>query len=187
MKRNVTSFHTCYGCGVCAASCAKNIITIELNRDEFYVPYIKELDNCNNCGICLDVCAFNSEKRTIEVDEFEIKSWAAWSNDEEIRKRCFSGGIVFEIGKQLIEQGYKAIGCRYNIEKKRAEYYIASTFEECGTEKTIVDYREDVNFSVENLKNLRGRQDFVYSLRKCSVDFFKRISEYDTIYNHSNV
>lgn len=130
MTNNVTLFKNCFGCGVCAASCGKKIIKIRLNEDGFYAPFIDEPEKCVECGVCFDVCAFNHKERALRSDEISIKSWAAWSNDETIRRKCSSGGIGFEIGKQLIEQGYYALGCRYDIKEQRAEHYIAETVEE---------------------------------------------------------
>ena len=121
--KNVSIIKHCYGCGVCATSCSKKIIKIRLNEDGFYAPYIDEFEKCNECGICLDVCAFNHKERSLKTDEIDIKSWAAWSNNEAVRRKCSSGGIGFEIGKQLIEQGYQAVGCRYDIKEQRADSF----------------------------------------------------------------
>lgn len=108
--RNILSFEYCYGCGVCAASCGKQLIKIRLDKNGFYAPYIDELEKCSECGICLDVCAFNHEECALKHEQVHIKSWAAWSNNADIRRKCSSGGIGFEIGKQLIERGYHAVG-----------------------------------------------------------------------------
>lgn len=59
-----------------------------------------------------------------------IKSWTAWSNDEQERRKCSSGGMGFEIGRQLIGRGYKAVGFRYDANLQRAEHYIATTVED---------------------------------------------------------
>ena len=116
-QKNILQFDYCFGCGVCAASCPKNIITISLNKKGFYAPRIEHNYECAECGICLDVCAFNYKELANNVKH--LKCWAAWSNDERVRQKCSSGGVGFEIGKQLIEQGYKAVGCRYDIENQR--------------------------------------------------------------------
>ena len=80
MNNNVSIIRNCYGCGVCAASCGKKIISIELNSDGFYEPRIIEPTKCTDCGICLDVCAFNHSEKSLSNDEVNVKSWAAWSN-----------------------------------------------------------------------------------------------------------
>lgn len=170
---NISFIHDCYGCGVCAASCGKKIISIVLNREGFYEPRLKEPDKCTKCGICLDVCAFNHNERALAPEEISIKSWAAWSNDETVRRKCSSGGIGFEIGKQLIEQGYKAVGCRYDIKEQRAEHYIATTVEEfvqsIGS-KYIQSYTEEAFKQI----NLRGEK-YLVTGTPCQIDSFRRM------------
>lgn len=173
MNKNVSHIHNCYGCGVCSASCPKGIIAIELNRDGFYEPRLTSSDKCSQCGICLDVCAFNHEERALRQDETRIKAWAAWSDDEAVRKKCSSGGIGFEIGRQLIEQGYKAVGCRYDITKQRAEHYIATTVEEfvqsIGS-KYIQSYTADAFRQIK-----RDGQKYLITGAPCQIDSFRRM------------
>ena len=170
---NILSIRNCYGCGVCAASCGKKIIAIELNRDGFYAPRINELERCTNCGICLDVCAFFHEELALKPEEIQIKSWAAWSNNEKVRRKCSSGGIGFEIGKQLINQGYHAVGCRYDTKEQRAEHFIATTVEEfvqsIGS-KYIQSYTEEAFKKIK-----RKGQKYIITGTPCQIDSFRRM------------
>lgn len=43
--------HKCTSCQICASVCPKEAISINLNLDGFYRPYIDK-DKCVNCGIC---------------------------------------------------------------------------------------------------------------------------------------
>ena len=171
--KNISRIKDCYGCGVCAASCGKKIIKIRLNENGFYQPYIDDLDKCTGRGICLDVCAFNHDERALKPEEINIKSWAAWSDDEAVRRKCSSGGIGFEIGKQLIEQGYQAVGCRYDIQKQRAEHYIATTVEEfvqsIGS-KYIQSYTEEAFKQIK-----RREQKYLITGTPCQIDSFRRM------------
>ena len=171
-KNNISSINDCFGCGVCAASCAKKIISIELNRDGFYEPRITDESQCTHCGICTDVCAF-SHTELANKDAAPVKSWAAWSNDEDVRHKCSSGGIGYEIGKQLIEQGYHAVGCRYDIKEQRAEHYIATTVEEfiasIGS-KYIQSYTADAFRQIE-----RKGQKYLVTGTPCQIDSFRRM------------
>lgn len=164
-------FKDCFGCGVCAASCPRRIIFIRLNKDGFYEPTISNHDKCIECGICEDVCAFNHKE--LSLTETTVHSWAAWSNDERVRRKCSSGGIGFEIGKQLIEQGYKAVGCRYDINEQRAEHYIASTVEEfvqsIGS-KYIQSYTEEAFKQID-----RKGQKYLVTGTPCQIDSFRRM------------
>lgn len=168
---NVSQLQNCYGCGVCSAACPKKIISIDLNKDGFYEPSVVFIEKCIDCGICLDVCAFNHEERSLKHDEIKIKSWAAWSNNEDVRKKCSSGGIGFEIGKQLIEQGYHAVGCRYDIKEQRAKHYIATTVEEfvqsIGS-KYIQSYTEEAFKQIK-----RKGQKYLITGTPCQIDSFR--------------
>lgn len=172
MKSNVSTLHNCYGCGICSASCPKTIISINLNRNGFYEPCIEEQDKCINCGICLDVCAFTHEERALKSNKINIKSWAAWSNDEDIRRKCSSGGIGFEIGKQLIEQGYKAVGCRYDVEKQRAEHYIATTVEEF---LQSIGSKYIQSYTAYAFMQIDRKQKYVVTGTPCQIDSFRRM------------
>lgn len=171
--KNISNITNCYGCGVCSASCGKKVISIELNKNGFYEPKIHDQEKCVNCGICLDVCAFNHTERALTPDETTIHSWAAWSNDEDIRRECSSGGIGFEIGKQLIENGYHAVGCRYDINEQRAEHYIATTVEEflasIGS-KYIQSYTEEAFSQIS-----RKGQKYLVTGTPCQIDSFRRM------------
>ena len=170
--KNIINTKNCFGCGVCAASCGKNIISIKLNKNGFYEPLISEPDKCTNCGICMDVCAF-SHPDLANKEAAPVKSWAAWSNNEDIRRRCSSGGIGFEIGKQLIENGYKAVGCRYDIEEQRAEHYIATTVDEFVASvgsKYIQSYTADAFKQIK-----RKGEKYLVTGTPCQIDSFRRM------------
>ena len=171
--KNVSSIHNCYGCGVCAASCGKRIINIRLNEDGFYTPYIDNPDKCTLCGICLDVCAFYHEERALKPSELKVKSWAAWSNNEAVRRKCSSGGIGFEIGKQLIEQGFHAVGCRYDTKEQRAEHYIATTVEEFVQS---IGSKYIQSYTAEAFKEVkRKEQKYLITGTPCQIDSFRRM------------
>lgn len=171
--KNISEIHNCYGCGVCSASCPRKIISIHLNENGFYEPCIDELEKCTECGICLDVCAFNHKERALKPEEVKMNSWAAWSNDEAVRRKCSSGGVGFEIGKQLIEQGYQAVGCRYNVNEQRAEHYIATSVEEfvqsIGS-KYIQSYTEEAFKLIK-----RKDQKYLITGTPCQIDSFRRM------------
>lgn len=170
-KLNISQFEYCYGCGVCSAACPKEIITLSLNDDGFYQPKITAPDKCVECGLCLNVCAFNHRELALQNNR-EVHSWAAWSNDAAVRRKCSSGGVAFEIGKQLIQQGYLAVGCRYDIERQRAEHYIATTVEEfvqsIGS-KYIQSYTEEAFKSIQ-----RKGQKYLVTGTPCQIDSFRR-------------
>lgn len=129
MAKNVADLKSCYGCTVCAVSCAFNAIDIVLNDDGFYRPKIDD-EKCVDCGLCLKACSFNN-KDTIKFNTSDYKrGYATYSKDEKTRLQTTSGGTTYEIVKNLISKGYKAIVVKYNIEKGYPEHYIATNVDE---------------------------------------------------------
>lgn len=125
MKKNIlANKNYCYGCGVCEIVCPKNIISIKLDADGFYFPTIENQDSCIECGLCSAVCAF--EKKLSTTDENSIKGYAAWSNNESIRRESSSGGVAYEMLAHAINENYKACVVKYNTTKNIAEHYIAT-------------------------------------------------------------
>lgn len=170
-KNNISSVRNCYGCGVCAATCAKRLISVELNRDGFYEPRIADPSQCTGCGLCTEVCSFLHED--LAVSHKPIASWASWSNDESVRANCSSGGIGFEIGRQLIGRGYHAVGCRYNVKKQIAEHYIATTV---GEYLDSIGSKYIQSYTAEAFSKIkRHEQKYLICGTPCQIDSFRRM------------
>lgn len=168
---NISNIKDCYGCGVCATVCAKRIIEITLNKDGFYEPRIADLEKCTNCGLCTDVCAFSHKEPALGKEKTIISSWAAWSNDERVQRKCSSGGIGFEIAKQLIDKDYKLCGCRYNADAGRAEHYIATTAEE-AVASTGSKYIQ--SYTVDGFRAINRKEKYLVTGTPCQIDSFRR-------------
>ena len=171
MKSNISHIRNCYGCGVCATVCTKGIIEIKLNKDGFYEPTITDVDKCTNCGLCSDVCAFSHNEQALSKEDRSIKSWAAWSNDKRVQRKCSSGGIGFEVAKQLIEKDYKLCGCRYNTEAGRAEHYIATTPEEAIAS---IGSKYIQSYTVDGFKAINRKEKYLVTGTPCQIDSFRR-------------
>lgn len=171
MTKNVSQVHDCYGCGVCATICAKKIIEITLNKDGFYEPKILDLEQCTNCGLCSEVCAFSHNDLSLGKEDIAINSWAAWSNDECVQHKCSSGGIGFEIARQLIEKEYKLCGCRYDVEKGRAEHYIATTIEDAVQS---IGSKYIQSYTVNGFNAIDRKAKYLVTGTPCQIDSFRR-------------
>ena len=169
MGNNISDIIDCFGCGVCARGCSRNIIHIRWNENGFYQPYIDEKDKCIDCGICRDVCSFIHNDLALQYNE--IHSYAAWSHDFETHKKCSSGGVGFEVGRYLIENGYKAIGVRYNVGKQRAEHFMANT---------VSDYWESIgskyiqSYTLDGWNEVNRDEKYLITGTPCQIDSFRR-------------
>ena len=167
--RNINEIKDCYGCGVCATVCGKKIIGIGLNKEGFYEPRVIDPDRCVGCGLCLDVCSFLQEEPSLR--RTEIHSYAAWSKDTVIRRKCSSGGVGFELGRTLIEEDYKVCGVRYDAERARAEHYIATTVKELIPS---IGSKYKQSYTVDGFKAINRKEKYLVTGTPCQIDSFRR-------------
>ena len=118
----------CTSCQMCAAVCPKDAITIRLNEDGFYRPYL-DAGKCVDCGLCVKVCyKFDPDVKVTGADEegrITVKS-AQYKQDGLLGK-VTSGGVADALAKELVRQGYTCIGVTYNDDNHRAEHTVART------------------------------------------------------------
>lgn len=176
---NISRIHDCYGCGVCAITCSKNIIKIVQNVDGFYEPVIAEPNKCSDCGLCVDVCSYSHDD--LSLTNPHISSYAAWSKDYAVHRKCSSGGVGFEVGKTILSKGGKVCGVKYNAEKNIAEHYVASTIEELipsiGSkyiQSYTVDGFADIIKALRNAKKNGENPVYLVTGTPCQIDSFRR-------------
>jgi len=115
MIKEIVQSYACSKCGLCIAACPEKAIS--LSGD--YSPDVD--DKCTNCGICLEVCPrnelpFNEIKKnlnTVNFPKFEEELLGPYNRivlaktrNNEILKRCYSGGVTTEFLCFLLENGY---------------------------------------------------------------------------------
>ena len=166
---NISDIKDCYGCGVCTTVCSKQIIKITLNKDGFYEPYITNIVKCTDCGLCREACSYVHDD--LFLQDRCIRSYAAWSNDDKVRRKCSSGGVGFEIGRTLIKDGYKVCGVKYVPETNRAEHYIASTVEELIPS---IGSKYIQSYTVDGFKAINRKEKYLVTGTPCQIDSFRR-------------
>lgn len=166
--KNIGEIKNCFGCGVCATVCAKDAIMIELNHDGFYTPTL-DTNKCVNCGLCADVCAFLHDD--LAVQNKPQQSYGAWSNNLMVRKRCSSGGVGYELGKQLLNKGYKVCAVRYNAPEQRAEHYIATNEQEF---MPSIGSKYIQSYTVNGFKAINRKEKYLVTGTPCQMDSFRR-------------
>jgi len=166
---NISTIHNCFGCGVCAIACSKKIIDIHLNKEGFYEPFLTDSERCTDCGLCVDVCSYSHDDITLKNPQ--ITSYGAWSKDPQVRMKCSSGGVGFEIGRLAIAKGFKVCGVRYNPEKNQAEHYIASNINELIPS---IGSKYIQSYTVDGFKAIDRKQNYLVTGTPCQIDSFRR-------------
>lgn len=105
MSRVICNHDKCTGCAACKDVCPKQCITMQPDDLDALHPVVDE-SICINCGLCEKTCPNNRELSY----KLPHKVWAAWSNDNEVRRTSASGGIACEFYRYWIKNGGVATG-----------------------------------------------------------------------------
>lgn len=95
----------CCLCKACSNKCPANAIEYTKKYKGIYYPSIN-MKKCIGCNLCDKVCPNINVSETSRISR-QHKAFAAMSSDEMIRLRSTSGGVFFEIAKEIIkDSGY---------------------------------------------------------------------------------
>lgn len=87
----------CTGCGACADACPVHAISMVSEQDALY-PKINP-SKCIKCKKCLSVCG----QKNIPLNDNEfVQTFIGKSKDRDVEGESASGGIFYEIAKQII-------------------------------------------------------------------------------------
>lgn len=112
----------CTGCKMCADVCPKSAISFEIDDEGFWYPKVDK-NKCVKCQICIKKCPSLNFENVSETNEPEV--YSAWSKDDNTRITSTSGGVFFEVAKEVISQGGIVVGCKYADDWKSAYHTIA--------------------------------------------------------------
>ncbi|MBS6115844.1 Coenzyme F420 hydrogenase/dehydrogenase, beta subunit C-terminal domain [Thomasclavelia spiroformis] len=97
----------CYLCKACSNICPANAIDYLIEEKGFLYPEIN-YSKCTNCNMCEKVCPVINNTKTKKV-RYPI-TYALRSKNIDVRLNSSSGGIFFELGSYVLDQGGSACG-----------------------------------------------------------------------------
>ena len=90
----------CTACEACRSVCPQACISMEEDGEGFLHPVI-DRTSCVECGSCRKVCPI-LQPLPLAAPE---RVYAAWSRDEAVRTGSSSGGLFYELARQVISEG----------------------------------------------------------------------------------
>lgn len=141
---------TCTGCGACENICPVDAIKLEANFEGFLVPSI-DSNRCIGCLKCEKSCPVKNVTKT--TNDNNPKVYAAWNNNEDIRKESSSGGIFSALAETIIKKGGIVCGAAYD--------------DNMNVNHIIID-------SINDIAKLRGSKYVQSNINK----IFREIKEY---------
>lgn len=126
-----SAIRPCTSCQMCSAVCNSQAISIRLDEEGFYRPYI-DANKCTDCGLCSKVCPKFDEDIILTSDSAleHTRLYAASAKDDNVVNSTTSGGVADLLAHKLIEEGYKVVGVVYDSQSNNAKHTIASTLDE---------------------------------------------------------
>ena len=101
---------SCTGCSACVNSCHAGALTISMSSEGFYRPSLNT-DKCIRCYACERNCpVLNPPQRNNAED---IKVYAAWNLDEEVRLKSSSGGAFTALADTILTKGGVVFGAAW--------------------------------------------------------------------------
>lgn len=105
----IVSKNLCTGCGACCNVCPKKAIKMVEDSEGFKYPVIDKT-KCINCKLCLKTCPVLNSKE----NHFNIKSFACFNKNEQIRMNSSSGGIFSLIAEEVIKKKGMVFGAAFD-------------------------------------------------------------------------
>ncbi|SHI15940.1 Coenzyme F420 hydrogenase/dehydrogenase, beta subunit C-terminal domain [Desulfofustis glycolicus] len=101
----------CCGCGVCAAVCPIDCITLVANDEGFLYPDI-DGTRCTDCGLCTKVCPLQHNTEIYDrISPPQV--YAAWNLDDDIRRQSSSGGVFSVLAGAVLKEGGVVAGAAF--------------------------------------------------------------------------
>ena len=179
IKKSVSGNIECYGCGVCKLACQKDAIGLTYNQEGFLYPDV-DGNRCIECGLCVKVCAFE-DANVVNGNTKPLAVYAAYSNDPEIRYKCSSGGIGYELGRYAVRHGYHFCGVRYNVTENRAEHYVVQKEQELNES---IGSKYIQSYTIPGFSKLNNDDKFIVFGSPCQIDSLRRYLKLKKIEDH---
>ncbi len=104
----ITNDALCTGCGSCESICPQNCIQMSKSEEGFLYPKVND-KLCIKCGACIQRCPVLSPAEIKKTTE-DIRSYAMYSKNENLRKTSSSGGIFPELASFVLKNGGVVFG-----------------------------------------------------------------------------
>ena len=169
MKIKLASYNDCTGCGACKASCNKDAIAFDYDRNGFLRPTIDN-DKCIGCGLCAKNCPILNKEKLVYNNPFEYTCYTAWTKDDELCKRCSSGGVSTQLMIEFLSCDNSVVYGASMSDHNTCEHVMATSKE--GLESIIgTKYiQSDASWAIKDaLKKLKEGKRVLFSGTPCQV------------------
>lgn len=168
----------CTGCKMCGDICPVNAISYEVNEQGFWYPVV-DTDKCIKCEKCIKACPVSEDCIKFEHSRTKVV-YAAWSADDNVRRKSTSGGIYYELALWVINNGGYIVGSVYSDDFKSAYHTFSNDME--GLERIMGSkyFQSDTENIYKKVKELLALDKLVlFTGAPCQVSALKHFLNKD--------
>ena len=155
---------SCTGCGACMSGCPKNAISMVRDREGFAYPRVN-LDLCVHCGHCTAICPALRERPAGPLPAV----FAAWNQEDSIRKDSTSGGVFSVLAEYILESGGVVFGAAMDG-KQHLRHIACFSKEELWRLRGAKYVQSDLGETYREIKRLLKVRPVLFSGTPCQVD-----------------
>lgn len=172
----------CTGCGACHGHCPTKAIEMKEDYEGFRQPTI-DMDKCINCDMCSKICPVNNDFPNTNETRPEMQ--ATWSKDSDVVESSATGGLFYELAKQVVEEGGVAVGAIYD-EDLQVTHEFAETLEDLTKLQGSKYVQSKVYHTFPIIrKMLKEGRTVLFSGTPCQVgglNAYLKYKKYDNLY-----
>lgn len=165
----------CTGCFACVNQCPKQCISMQEDELGHIYPVIDE-QLCVNCGLCKIVCPANEKPNCTKP----LKTFAAYSLDEDEHRKSSSGGIATAFSRKIIENGGVVYGASSKFSDK-IQHIRVENIEELELlqgSKYVHSYIDETYLQAK--KDLQNGKKVLFIGTPCQIAGLKKFLKNDT-------
>lgn len=169
--------HNCCGCEACSQTCPKHCIRMREDEEGFCYPEVIKV-NCVECQLCEMVCPMRANV-TQQVQEVELKSYIAFSEDESIRLASSSGGLFSVCAKKILRENGVVFGAAFD-----EDFMVHHIVIDCEEQLKLLQGSKYLQSRIENTYNdaenyLKEGKKVLFSGTPCQIAGLKRFLRKD--------
>lgn len=160
----------CNGCSACMNVCPVNCIEMIEDSEGFSYPYVHE-EKCIKCNLCNKTCpVLNYNLKPVTSK----KVVACFNKNEKILKNSSSGGVFYEIAKNIIEKDGFVFGAMYDSNLNVVHGFV-NKIEDIKKLQGSKYVQSDINDSLKQVKKFLNENKLVlFSGTPCQIAGLKQ-------------
>ena len=156
----------CTGCLACLNVCPQDAIVVTRDAMGRTLPMIAT-EKCSACGLCARICPANSAPVVHPV----LRCLAAYSKDEDDRRKCSSGGLAAILARRILDAHGVVFGAAYDAHHHQVAHAEVTARADVARLRGSKYAQSDTGLTYRLAqRHLRAGREVLYVGTPCQID-----------------